>query len=79
MFAACLGLSLFDLCVPLDFGSGDLRFTKDLYTNSDDYTHARRLIRALLEPNVQRRLGCQKRGATDIKESPFFSDVSVSS
>ena len=54
---------------------GDLRFPKDMYTATDDYTNARRLIRALLEPNVVRRLGCMKRGAQDIKDSPFFTDV----
>lgn len=48
-----------------------------MYTNTDDYTNCRRIIRALLEPNVVKRLGCLKRGALDIKDSPFFSDVSL--
>ncbi len=56
-------------------GRGDLRFPKDMYTNTEDYTHSRRIIRALLEPNVGKRLGCLKRGALDIKEAPFFEEV----
>ena len=59
--------------------SGDLRFPKDMYTNSQQMSSARRTIRALLDPNVLKRLGCQRRGALDVKECSFFKDVPWSS
>ena len=55
---------------------GDLRFPRDMYAG-DEFTTSRRIIRDLCEPNVLKRLGCQKRGVLDIKDAPFFEGVST--
>ncbi len=54
---------------------GDVRFPRDMYTTDDEFLTSRRIIRDLLEPNVLKRLGCQKRGMLDIKDAEFFAGV----
>jgi len=46
-----------------------------MYTTDDEFLTSRRIIRDLLEPNVLKRLGCQKRGMLDIKDAEFFAGV----